>query len=303
MQDPKLKVMVPATSANLGPGFDSLGIALDLWNTVQASISLSPIVNISGEGTETLSRSEDNLVYQSAQMAFREAGESPPNLSLYCNNRIPLARGLGSSAAGIIGGLLAGNALCRRPLPIEDIFQIAANMEGHADNVAPAIFGGCQIVIKDKNRFISTPIIIPTSLKAVVFIPDVAMPTTEAREILSPQISREDAVFNIGRVALLVNALSNGRLDDLIRATEDRLHQPAREQIFPAMKYVFRAAKNAGALGVFLSGSGSSVLALTHTRFMTIGYEMADAADKIGVTGNIIVASPTPKGAYIIRDE
>ena len=295
--------MVPATSANLGPGFDSLGIALDLWNTVEASISQTPAVNISGEGSEYLSRSEDNLVYKSAQMAFREAGESPPELSLICNNRIPLARGLGSSAAGIVGGLLAGNALCREPLPMEKIFQIAASMEGHADNVAPAIFGGFQIVIKDENKFISTKALIPSNLKAVVFIPDVSMPTNEAREILSPEISREDAVFNIGRVALLVNSLSNGNLDDLVHATKDRLHQPAREQIFPAMKYVFRAATNAGALGVFLSGGGSSVLALANNRFMTIGYEMADAADKIGITGNVIVVSPTQEGAYLIRNE
>ena len=141
---------------------------------------------------------------------------------------------------------------------------------------------------------------IPNELKAVLFVPDVPMPTNEARGILSPTVDRQDAVFNIGRTALLVNALSSGNFEHLGIATEDMLHQPARQKIFFPMKNIFRAAMSAGALGVFLSGAGSSVLALARDREYTIGYEMADAAMKSGVEGAIKVTQPTALGAHVV---
>ena len=303
MENRQVTVRVPATTANLGPGFDCLGMALDWWNDVRIAVVSSPQVHIEGEGADTLSTTEDNLVYQAAQAAFREAGEAPPSLSIWCTNRIPLARGLGSSAAAIVGGLMAANALCQRPLDQQRLLHLAVKLEGHADNVTPALLGGCRVVVRDGDTVITSPVPLPQGLMAVVCVPDVPMSTQEARGILPGMVSREDAVYNLGRVALLVNTLSTGQLANLSVATQDRLHQPAREMIFPAMKYIIRAARDAGALGVFLSGGGSSVLALATSRLMTIGYEMADAAEKAGVYGTTKITRPSSLGAHVIPEE
>ncbi|MYE54470.1 MAG: hypothetical protein F4X34_04650 [Chloroflexi bacterium] len=160
--------------------------------------------------------------------------------------------------------------------------------------------GGCRIVVSDNGGFLTQLINVPDELKAVLFVPEVPMPTEEARGLLPQTIDRQDAVFNIGRTALLVNALASGNLRHLQVATEDMLHQPARQKIFFPMKNIFRAALSAGALGVFLSGAGSSVLALARDREYTIGYEMADAAMKSGVEGAIKVTQPTELGAHVV---
>ncbi len=303
MENRSVAVRVPATTANLGPGFDCLGMALDWWNDVCISPSSRPAVNVRGEGEGSLSAAEDNLVYRAARAAFDAAGEEPAPMSIACRNRIPLARGLGSSAAAIVGGLVAANALCRRPLDQDGLLDIAVEMEGHGDNVAPALLGGCQVVVHDEGRVVSDSVPFPPHLMAVVFVPDVPMATSQARSVLPEMVSRQEAVYNLGRTALLVNGLSTGRADKLRVATQDALHQPARQAIFPAMKYVIRAALDAGAAGAFLSGGGSSVMALTTARPMTVGYEMINAADKVGVSGDIRVTSPTTLGAHVVSME
>ena len=198
---------------------------------------------------------------------------------------------------------MAANALCSPPLKQEYILDLAINLEGHADNVTPALLGGCQVVVRDGDSVISDTVSVPSSLIAIVFVPDVPMTTREARAVIPRQASMEDAVYNLGRVALLVNALSSGNLENLGVATQDRLHQPARETIFPAMKYIFRAAIDAGAIGVFLSGGGSSVLAFATSRAATIGYEMANAADKLGFSGSIKIVRPSIRGAHVVSYE
>ena len=303
MERRQVTVRVPATTANLGPGFDCLGIALELWNSVRIEVSTSPKVRILGQGSFTLSPAVDNLVYRSAQALFREAGEDPQPLSILCTNQIPLARGLGSSAAAIVGGLMAANELSSQPLTQQCLLHLAVSLEGHADNVTPALLGGCQVVVRDGDSVISDTVPLPPDLTTIIFVPDAPMSTQEARSILPRTVSREDAVYNLGRVALLVNALSSGHLENLRVATQDQLHQPARENIFPAMKYVFRSALDAGALGVFLSGGGSSIMALATSRAMTIGYEMANAADKVGVPGDLKIIRPSLQGAHIVPAE
>ena len=281
MRSRSVSVRVPATTANLGPGFDCLGMALDWWNDVHVELSSTPHVRAIGEGADTLSNSEGNLVYRAAQALF-------------------LARGLGSSAAALVGGLVAANALCERPLDESCLLQLAARMEGHADNVAPALLGGCRIVVRNGDSIVADEVPTSPEIKAIVLVPEVPMPTRQARAVLPSEVTREDAVFNIGRVALLVNALAQGRGENLRVATQDRLHQPARAAIFPAMKYVIRAAESAGALCAFLSGGGSSVLALAASRFMTIGFEMADAADKLGFQASIRITTPSALGAHVV---
>lgn len=289
----------------MGPGFDCLGMALDIWNTIvvetDAIESGAEKVVVSGEGKDSLSTGSDNLVYSSFQHVYDGLGLSLPPVRISCSNAIPLARGLGSSSAAVAGGLLAGSRLSGANLTSERILELAAEIEGHPDNAAAAVMGGCRIVVSNGDGLLTESISVPDELKAILFVPDVPMPTEEARGLLPKMIDRRDAVFNIGRTALLVNALSSGNLRHLGVATEDMLHQPARQRLFFPMKNIFRAAMAAGALGVFLSGAGSSVLALARDREYTIGYEMADAAMKSGVEGAIKVTQPTELGAHVVE--
>lgn len=291
-------VKAPATTANMGPGFDCLGMALDIWNTVSIETGASGF-EISGEGRDSLPKDATNLLYRSFARVYEDIGKPVPSVRIRCRNEIPLGRGLGSSAAAVASGLLAASELSGANIPANRLLALAADIEGHPDNAAAAIMGGCRIVVSDGDALITAAVCIPADLKTVLFVPEVPMPTEQARGILPQMVDRRDAVFNIGRAALLVNAFASGDLTHLATATQDRLHQPAREAIFYPMKNIFRAAMAAGALGVFLSGAGSAVLALARDREYTIGYEIADAAMKSGVDGAIKVTQPTPLGAHV----
>ena len=295
----RVTVRVPATSANMGPGFDCLGIALDIWNIVSVEVGGQGF-EIFGHGEGELPRDESNLVWSSIARVFDEAGRTMPAMSLTCHNDIPTTRGLGSSSAALVGGLVAGNELCGNPFDKSELLQMAANTEGHPDNVAPALFGGMQIAVSQDGRVVSAPVPVPENLSAVLYVPNTPMPTEEARGLLGDSVPRSDAVFNIGRAALLVRALATGDLEYLDIATEDRLHQPARQTIFFPMKNIIRAALGAGALGVFLSGAGSTVLAFATEKEFTIGYEMADAAVKSGLSGDVVIARPTNLGVHTL---
>ena len=299
MKPQSVTVKTPATSANMGPGFDCLGIALDIWNAVSVQVGARGF-DISGYGEDDLPRDSSNMVLASAERVFRELGEPVPEMRVRCHNDIPTARGLGSSSAALVGGLAAGNALNGDPLSRSDLLQIAARVEGHPDNVAPAIYGGMRIAALENGGVTSAPVPVPTELSAVLYIPSVAMPTDEARGLLGADVPRADAVFNIARAALLVRAMATGDLRHLRIATDDRLHQPARQAIFFPMKNIIRAALGAGALGAFLSGAGSTVLALAVEKEFTIGYEMADAAAKSGLDGEIRIVKPTALGAHVV---
>ncbi len=295
-------VRAPATTANLGPGFDCLGMALDIWNVVRVRVGPAAF-EVRGEGAGELESGPGNLVYESFRMAFAEAGRPAPEVGIVCDNGIPVARGLGSSSAAVVAGLAAGNELMGGPIGRERLLHLASDLEGHADNAAAALLGGCRVVARDDGRPVTGAVAVPDGLEAVLFIPDAPMPTEEARALLPGVVSAEDAVYNMGRVGLLVAAFSSGDLSHLETATQDSLHQPYRSMIFPAMKNIFRSAMDAGALGVFLSGAGSTVLALTRGREVTIGYEMADAAAKSGVEGVVKVTRPSLQGVQVLDRE
>ncbi len=304
MTDRKVTVRAPATSANMGPGFDCLGIALDIWNviTVETGDEIAAEgFHVSGQGEDDLPRDRSNMVWQSVARVFEETGLPVPPMSIACRNDIPTARGLGSSSAALVGGLTAGNELCGCPLSQEDLLQIAAEVEGHPDNVAPALFGGMQIAVYDGDKVLNASVPVPEDLSAVLYIPNLPMPTEEARGLLGDEVPRSDAVFNIGRAALLVRAMASGDLERLDIATDDRLHQPARRTIFFPMKNIIRAALGAGALGAFLSGAGSTILALATEKEFTIGYEMADAAAKSGIDGEVRITRPMTEGASVVE--
>ena len=296
-----ITVRVPACTGNMGSGFDCIGMALDIWNSVTVSIGSSGL-NISGEGEKTLPRNESNLVHKSLSMAFQEHGMTVPELGIECKNEIPMQRGLGSSSAAILSGILAGNEACGKHLSQQRILEMAAAIEGHTDQVTPALLGGCQISLWEKDSLISSNVPIPEGLKVVIFIPDTHVSTKHARDILPKEVSLEDAVYNVSRAALLVMAFTSGDLTHLKVSTDDRLHQPAREVINPAMFKLFEAAQDAGALGVFLSGAGPSIVALTKDRELTIGSYMADAAIKSSLDGTIKVTRPTDYGAHVVNE-
>jgi homoserine kinase len=260
-----IRVRVPATTANLGPGFDALGIALRLYNTLDLEASEAPRVEIRGEGEETLPRDASHLAYRAALAVVERAGsragiELPNAFRLVQHNRIPLARGLGSSAAAVVGGAVAANALLGRPLGTQALLDLATEIEGHPDNAAPALLGGGVACARtaDGVRWVRLDL---ARLPAVLAVPDFAVSTGEARRLLPAEVPFADAVFNVTRTALLVAALAAGRMDALDEATRDRLHQSYRARLIPGLDQVFAAARRAGAHGVALSGSGPSVLA------------------------------------------
>lgn len=296
-------VRVPATTANLGPGFDCLGMALGLWNTMRVRWGGPVGVVVHGEGARGLRTDSGNLMYRAAQAVLQEAGVGEAELRVEAWNEVPLSRGLGSSACAIVGSLVSANALLGSPVSARRLLEMATQMEGHPDNVAPALTGGCVVVVRDGPHVLAAPIPIPAGLQCVVFVPEMTLPTKKARSVLAPTVSRADAIYNIGRAALLATALATGEAAYLRVATQDALHQQAREAVFPQMRHLFDGALRAGALGVFLSGAGSSVVALTmqgEHRAMTIGYEMADAADKARLPGTFHVLEPTAQGAQVL---
>lgn len=298
-----VRVAAPATTANLGPGYDCLGMALDIWNTIEVEplpVGDGPVVTVSGEGESELEAGPRNLVFRSIEFLYRELGVPAPPLQVRCANEIPLARGLGSSAAAIAGGLVAANAIAGAEFGSREILEMAATIEGHPDNVAAAVMGGLQLVVTEESTLYTAPVSVPADIHAVLFIPDVRIATADARAVLPGAISVPDAVHNMSRVALLVAGMATNHTEYLAVATQDKLHQPYRQPLFPPMKLLMKAAIDAGALGAFLSGSGSTVLALTRGREMTVAYEMAEAARQASVEGVVKVTRPAPLGAHLV---
>jgi homoserine kinase len=224
----KVVVRVPATSANLGPGYDTLGMAVDMWSEFTVERAEKFEIICEGEGSHDMPLDETNLVCLGMRAAFDAAGKSVPPLRYHLKNRIPYARGLGSSSAAIVGGLVAGLVLAGHTLPAwgeEALLNMAAQIEGHPDNVAPAVYGGIQLGIHAEGRWMTERVNLPPGLQLVCFIPDAIGKTSTARGVLSDEITRKDAVFNIGRVALLINALASNNIDQLRHGCDDALHQ------------------------------------------------------------------------------
>jgi len=282
----RVHVRIPATSANLGPGFDALGLALALHNEVVAEEGDRVSVKIEGEGADRLARDGGNVVARGVKLAYEAAGRAFTGCELACVNRIPTSRGLGSSAAAWVGGLVAGNALLGSPLSREALLGLAARAEGHPDNVAAAIFGGLTVSCGTPEGVTAVTVPVTRSLSWVVLVPEVTSATAEARALLPRSVPREDAVFNVQRVALLLAALQAALPAALSVALEDRLHQPYRLKLFPWMPAVATAARAAGALGCVLSGAGPSLLAVVAGDGGAVGRAMEDALSRAGVRGN-----------------
>lgn len=297
-----VRVKVPATTANLGSGFDCLGMALELHNTVEMSLGGCDLtVEVQGEGEKDIVRDERNVVYQAAARVFRSVGRHVPGLRIRLVNQIPVARGLGSSAAAVVGGLLAANRLAGAGLSVREIMSMAAAMEGHPDNVAPALLGGLVVAVAVDGEIKCAKLDLPAQLKVVVAVPDFTLSTRLARDSLPQQVSMADAVHNLGRVALLVAGMAKGNLEFLGVAMEDRLHQPYRSSLVPGMRKVLAAARLAGARGTALSGAGPSLVALVDSNWDLIARVMRESFRESGVVARCMVLTPSPVGATVFE--
>jgi len=320
----RVKVRVPATTANLGPGFDCLGLALKLYNEVELKISAKGgfasgekneklkigerLVEIEGEGKDVLPKDERNIVYQAVKIVFDTLHFTPFTLHFRLVNRIPLARGLGSSAAARIGGLVAANKLCEvitsgDKLSDNEILNIATQLEGHPDNVVPAFFGGLCVSVVDNERVNYVKLGFPHDLDVVLCVPGLAISTQQARKILPKKILLGDAVFSCSRVAFLQSALNQKRYDLLKLAMEDKLHQPYRKRLIPGFDNILREAYRAGALGVALSGSGSSIVAISNKRLVIskkIGQVMVEAFKKENIESRYLILGIDREGTKIV---
>lgn len=280
-----IDVRVPATSANLGPGFDVLGLALGLYNDIAYEEAEGVVVAIEGEGAGRLDTGADNVVARAARMVYEAAGRRFPGATIRCVNRIPPARGLGSSAAAWVGGLIAANAALGSPLDRDAVLAMACRAEGHPDNVAAALLGGLTVSCAAGDRVTAVSLPVSTKIGWVVLVPETESSTREARAVLSADVSRSDAVFNLQRLGLLLASVGSGRIDLLRLAMEDRLHQPQRQSLFPWMESVRRAALDTGALGCVLSGAGPSLLAAVEGSGEAAARAMERALGAAGVPG------------------
>jgi homoserine kinase len=295
----RVRVRVPASSANLGPGFDALALALALYNEVVAEEAHGVRVIVEGEGAGRLASDARNVVARGVAAAYEAAGRAHPGCALTCVNRIPLARGLGSSAAAWVGGLVAGNALLGSPLDRDGLLTLAARAEGHPDNVAAALHGGLTVSCSGPEGTTALALPVPARLTWVVLVPEITSSTAEARAVLPASVPRHDAVFNVQRVALLLAALQADRLDRLGPAFEDRLHEPYRLRLFPWMPDVVAAARRAGALGCMLSGAGPSLLAVVAGEGSKVARAMEEALRSAGIGGAAQALAVDRQGAVV----
>jgi homoserine kinase len=292
-----LQVSVPATSANLGPGFDVLGLALDLRNVFHVTPAAKTTITIEGHGTH-LPTGQDNLFYKAFRQLYDVAGQQVPPLQIQMQLNVPPGKGLGSSATAVVGGLVAANAYLGLPHDPVELLAEAVTLEhgGHADNVAPALLGGLVANVVDDGKVIPLRLPIPQALQAALFIPDFEMDTIQGRALMPTQYPTADVVFNTGRVALLLSALTLERYDLLRIAMQDRMHQPYRSQVFPLLPAIIEAAIEEGAHGACLSGGGSSVLALGTDRLGDIAVAMLGTARAAGITGQAKVLQIDRRG-------
>jgi homoserine kinase len=301
----KFKIKVPATTANLGPGFDALGLALDLWNEAEFSATQDGkvTVKVTGEGKDVLPTDESNAVAEAALLIHELVGKPCAGMHIHCRNRVPLGSGLGSSSAAMLTGMLGANALLGSPFSREEILKLAIETEGHPDNVAPAMLGGLVASIIHENHVVSLRLTL-TSRRApihiTVVLPDFDFPTKQARAILPQQIERRDAIHNISRAVIVTEAFRVGDLNMLGEAMEDKLHQPYRIPLIPGAQAAMNAMKQAGASAVALSGAGPSLIAFSSKAEAGIGESAQRAFAEAGLNSRVYQLKISRRGAEVI---
>jgi len=296
-------VTVPATTANLGPGFDCLGAALSLYNRFEFTLTPDQPYKITATGlaAERVSIDEHNLAYQAFSYFYQQMNQVPPSVHLVIDLDVPLARGLGSSATAIVGGLVGANRLAGSPLSEAEVMALAITLEGHPDNVVPALIGGCRLAARrvDASWAICDipwhPDLIP-----VVAIPDFELSTAEARRVLPVSYERQDAIFNAAHLGLLLRALQTGESDWLKTALQDRIHQPYRQHLISGYDALQAAALEAGAYGLVISGAGPSLLALAHSaEASAVQNAMQSIWQDLGITAQVCILPLDLRGTVV----
>lgn len=299
----QVTVSVPATTANLGVGFDCIGAALTMANQFQftaVETDTKLTITVTGEEADKVSTDASNLIYQSFLQLYQKIGQTPPNLEIAIKLGVPLSRGLGSSATAIVGGLLGANHLGGNPLSQDEIIEMAIAIEGHPDNVVPALLGNCQLSVLNQSTWQISEIPWHQNIIPVVAIPNFELSTEEARGVLPKEYSRSDAIFNISRMGLLIRALATNNSEWLKTALEDKLHQPYRQKLITGYHQVKQAAISAGAYGMVISGAGPTLLALTNpSNTDQVVKSMAETWANIGIEAKVRSLSLDPVGAKI----
>ena len=297
-----IRIEVPATSANLGSGFDCLGLALTMYNQVWME---------EADGVEIISRDglsipvdESNLIYWSAKKLYERCSRRLPGLHIEQQSDIPMARGLGSSSACIVAGLLGANRFLGSPLSMQELVNLACEIEGHPDNIAPAFLGGLVTSAMEGGRVHSISVPVSPKIHFAALIPPFELKTEVARGALPEEYSRRDAVYNLSRSALMTAALFSGSLENLRVAVQDRLHQPYRMKFIPGFETVIRMSYELGSLGTYLSGAGPSMISIVDDEGVKIFREHAVAhMEEMGISGwRLEILETDPKGARICID-
>lgn len=276
-----IKVTVPATSANLGSGFDSLGLALTMYNTIY--LEEYDGIDIASLDEVEVPTDESNLIYSSAKRIYEILDKPFKGLKIRQKNDIPMARGLGSSSACLVGGLMGANALLGNALTKDELINLSAAIEGHPDNTTPAILGGLVTCAVDHGKVYSVSVPVDGHAKFVALIPPETLKTSHARSVLPQTVSRENSVFNLSRAALMTASLFSGRLENLKIATDDMLHQPFRMGLIKGADTAFRVAYETGAYGVYISGAGSTVMAIVDEKDDTFAKRIEVELKKNGI--------------------
>ena len=297
-----IKVKVPATTANMGPGFDSIGMALQIYNIVYAEEIPSGLEIIIQEGSQDIPTDKNNLIYKTIVWFYGIIGQEVPGIRLIQQDHIPHTRGLGSSAACIVAGLHIANAMSHSFFSKEELVQIAAQIEGHPDNTTPAILGGMTIGAMDDRDMKYVKVTVAENITFAVMIPDFTLSTELARKVLPQEISLEDAVFNSSRAALLAASMITGDVDNLPMAMDDRLHQPYRQHLVPNMEEIMNESRSHGAKGVFLSGAGPTLIAVIKN-VVAFRREMVEYLGTLEDSWQVQMIQADQKGAQVWIDE
>lgn len=293
-----VKIRVPATSANLGPGFDCLGLALDIWNEISFEAADKLTYQVTGEGAEKLNKGTKNLLTKSYAFLHEICGKEMNGARICAHNGILMSSGLGSSAAAIVAGLFGANEMLGNPLSKNELLKLATEMEGHPDNAAAALFGGLVVSVMAREEIITQRYEIP-SLTLVIVKPDVDWPTRISRTVLPRSVSRTDAIFNIGRAALVIDALRNGDLSLLQKVMDDRIHQSYRLKNIAGGMPAYKVAKQFGAAA--LSGAGPAIINFVlPEKADQSKKEIARIFEERGISTRTIVTVPSKLGASLI---
>lgn len=297
-----MRIQVPATSANLGSGFDTLGIALTLYN--QVWMEESDALDISCRDSVQVPTDENNLIFWAARYLFQQCGRTLKGMKIIQENNIPMARGLGSSSACIVAGILGANRILGNPLSRGELIDLAAKIEGHPDNTTPAILGGLVTSAIEKEHVYSVSVPVSDKIRFALFIPPFELKTEKARSVLPAQYSRQDAVYNLSRSALMTASLFSGKIENLRVAVQDKIHQPYRFGLIEHCGEVFQLGGELGSLGTYISGAGPTIIAMIPAQSADgFAQRALERMEERGIPGwKVEIRSANDSGAEIISE-